>query len=126
MLRCYLSRVSWQQRVCNPFDFMCLPPYADAPADEDAASDESAAAVQAVLSGAVAKIVYKSAIEAVPRNLPFRMKLLQTLGPFDFPGISSLADQVYNSIRQDFEEVRFIAQTLAGLLWYIHHLYDTE
>lgn len=77
-------------------------PCADA---ADAEGDESAAAVAAVLSGAVAKIVYKNAIAAVPGNLPFCKRLLESLAAFEFPGVEALADQIYDSIAADFPQV---------------------
>lgn len=52
--------------------------------------DESAAAVQAVLNGAVAAVVYRSAVKAVPQSVGFRRKFLDILQPFDFPGKKSL------------------------------------
>lgn len=49
--------------------------------------DESEAAVKAVLMGAVAGIVFRQAIAALPADLQLRQRMLQVLGDFTFPGI---------------------------------------
>lgn len=56
----------------------------------EAEDEESTAAVAAVLNGAVAGVVYRSAIKAVPGSVPFRAKFLDILRPFDFPGRAAL------------------------------------
>ncbi len=58
-------------------------------AGEEEGSD-SAAAVAAVLNGAVAGVVYRSAIAAFPDSVPFRAKFLELLSPLDFPGKAAL------------------------------------
>lgn len=64
---------------------------ANAAGDEgDEGNDESAAAQQAVLNGAVAAVVYRSAIKAIPGSVEFRAKFLEILAPFDFPGRAAL------------------------------------
>lgn len=53
--------------------------------------DPSTVAVQAVLNGAVAQVVFKNAIAAVPGSLSFRAKFLDMLQLFeDFPGKTHL------------------------------------
>lgn len=52
--------------------------------------DEAGAAVAAVLNGAVAGVVYRSAIAAVPDSVPFRARFLELLAPLDFPGKAAL------------------------------------
>lgn len=64
----------------------CLP----AEGEEGEGGDEAAAAVAAVLNGAVAQVVYKSAIAAFPDSVPFRAKFLDMLAPLHFPGRASL------------------------------------
>lgn len=64
--------------------------------------DESAAAVAAVLNGAVAGVVYRSAIAAVPHSIPFRARFLELLAPLDFPGKAGLEEAMYDSVARDF------------------------
>ncbi|KAL4452190.1 hypothetical protein ABPG75_007852 [Micractinium tetrahymenae] len=71
-------------------------------AGEEEEGDDSAAAVAAVLNGAVAGVVYRSAIAAFPGSVPFRAKFLQLLAPLDFPGKAALEDAVYDSVARDF------------------------
>ncbi len=56
--------------------------------DEDAAAGraEAEAAMQAVLAGGVAQVVYRSAIASVPQDLPFRARFLAALEQFQFSG----------------------------------------
>ena len=51
-----------------------------------AAGSELEAAVKAVLTGAVAGVVLKQAIAAIPGSLQLRRSLLGVLADFDFPG----------------------------------------
>lgn len=69
---------------------------------EDEAGDESAAAVQAVLNGAVAQVVFRNAVAAVPDSLPFRAKFLAILAPHRFLGRADLEGVIYHSIKEDF------------------------
>ncbi len=61
-----------------------------ADAEEGEGGDEAAAAVAAVLNGAVAQVVYRNAIAAFPDSVPFRAKFLEILAPLHFPGRVSL------------------------------------
>lgn len=74
----------------------------EATQDGTAQEDSSAAAVQAVLSGAVAKVVYKSAIAAVPDSLSFRQGFLELLGQFRLEGVGAIRQAVLDSIKRDF------------------------
>ena len=76
-------------------------PLADAVAGD---GDVSAAAVRAVLDGAVAAVVYKSAIAAVPDSLPFRARFLRLLEPLEFPGRAAREEAVYESVACDFSD----------------------
>lgn len=58
--------------------------------EEGEEGDETGAAVAAVLNGAVALVVYRSAIAAVPDSVPFRAKFLELLAPLEFPGRAAL------------------------------------
>ncbi len=69
------------------------------------APDESEAAVQAVLSGAVAGVVLRSAIKAIPQDLGFRARLLELLAGADFAGARALEAQVLEYITRDFGQV---------------------
>jgi len=55
----------------------------------DAAASE--AAMQAVLSGGVARIVFRGAVAAVPGDLQFQARFLAALEPFRFPGLPPAA-----------------------------------
>ena len=70
----------------------CLPTLLALPAEgeEGEGGDEAAAAVAAVLNGAVALVVYRNAIAAFPGSVPFRAKFLEMLAPLQFPGRASL------------------------------------
>lgn len=59
----------------------------------EAAADEAAAAVQSVLSGAVAGLVYRNALVAIPESLPFRAGFLDILRPYEFAGKADLQVQ---------------------------------
>ena len=67
---------------------------------EEAQSGE--AAIHAVLTGAIAKVVYKTAIEAVPDSIDFRQGFLEVLSHFKFEGVSSLQQAILDSIQRDF------------------------
>lgn len=53
--------------------------------------DAAAAAVEAVLSGKVAEVVFRNAIAALPRTVAVRRRFLDVLQTFTFPGITSIA-----------------------------------
>lgn len=55
-----------------------------------------------MLTGAIAKVVYSSAIEAVPDSIGFRKAFLDILSQFKFEGLSSLREAILDSIQQDF------------------------
>ena len=57
-------------------------------------ADETEAAVQAVLAGGIARVVYRNAIAAVPDDLAFRRKFLTSLAPFRFLGKHRDADHI--------------------------------
>jgi hypothetical protein len=52
----------------------------------EAADDPAAVAMQAILSGAIAGVVFRSAIAAVPQDLRFRTQFLAALQPCRFQG----------------------------------------
>ena len=60
------------------------------------------AAIQAVLSGAVAQMVYKSAIAAIPTSIDFRHCFLTLLSQSKFDGCASIQQAILDSIRDDF------------------------
>ena len=60
------------------------------------------AAIQMVLNGAIAKVVYKSAIQAIPHSLDFRYSFLKLLSQFKFEGIAAIQQAVLDSIHTDF------------------------
>ena len=62
--------------------------------EDDAAKAE--AAVQAVLSGKVAEIVFWSAVDALPCTVAVWGRFLDALQPFSFPGIASIAQVGYS------------------------------
>lgn len=68
----------------------------------EAADDPAAVAMQAILSGAIAGVVFRSAIEAVPQDLRFRTQFLAALQPFRFQGVKDLEATIYRSIASDF------------------------
>ncbi len=65
---------------------------------------ESDAAIKAVLTGAVARVVYRNAVAAVPGSTAFRRRLLDMLEPFDFPGAEGLRDEIIQGIAADFAD----------------------
>ncbi len=73
-------------------------------ADIAAAEEEQQgeAAIQVVLSGAVAKVVYKSAIQAIPNSLAFRHSFLKLLAQFKFEGSDAIQQAILGSIQRDF------------------------
>ena len=60
--------------------------------------EESEAAVKAVLSGAVATVVFRQAISELPKRVETRQKFLDILAPFTFPGISDVAQVPSDSV----------------------------
>ena len=60
------------------------------------------AAIQAVLSGAIAKVVFKSAIAAIPDSLSFRHSFLKLLAQFKFEGVAAIQQTILDSIHRDF------------------------
>ncbi|KAL0037943.1 hypothetical protein WJX79_006505 [Trebouxia sp. C0005] len=60
------------------------------------------AAIQLVLNGAVAKVVYKSAIQAIPHSLDFRHSFLKLLSQFKFQGIAAIQQAILDTIHTDF------------------------
>lgn len=93
-------------------------------------SQDPQAAVRAVLTGAVAKLVFQNALKAAAsskggssnylkpsaaaaaaaagsgKGLGFRAGFLEVLGRYKSPGVAGLRQEVLDSIRQDFPEVR--------------------
>jgi hypothetical protein len=82
------------------------------------AGDESAAAVAAVLNGAVALVVYRSAVAAVPSSVPFRRKFLDMLHPLDFPGKAALEVRSLVSCTQQLSSWRSCSP---ACLWQLCH-----
>eukprot|EP00955_Chlamydomonas_euryale_P034218 349719-Chlamydomonas_euryale.AAC.8 len=97
----YVQRLRMRREVLG-LDLPMEAPLSDADAPSDVASNESEAAVRAVLTGAVARVVCKNAISAIPGSLTLRKKVLQVLELFDFPGVRSLEDHLYATIALDF------------------------
>ena len=60
------------------------------------------AAIQVVLTGAVAKVVFKNAIQAIPHSPDFRYGFLKLLAQFKFEGISAIQQAILDSIYKDF------------------------
>jgi hypothetical protein len=77
--------------------------------------DEADVAVAAVLTGAVAGVVVRSAAAALPRDFALRRGMLETLARFDFPGMRALAESVYAGIEADFPQVRSFPEAHTGL-----------
>lgn len=96
----YAMRLRERRRVLGIED--AVPSGGNEKETDGEVGDESAAAVQAVLNGAVAAVVYRSAVKAVPQSVGFRRKFLDILQPFDFPGKKSLEDLIYSSVSADF------------------------
>lgn len=69
---------------------------------EGEGGDEAEAAVRAVLTGAVARIVIRNAVAALPRSLSLRTALLRVLARFSFPGVREMEAEVYDGIAADF------------------------
>jgi hypothetical protein len=94
-------------------------------------SQDPQAAVRAVLTGAVAKLVFQNALKAAAsskggssnylkspaaaaaaaaagsgKGLGFRAGFLEVLGRYKSPGVAALKQEVLDSIRRDFKEVR--------------------
>ena len=112
----YIQRLRVRREVLG----LDVPSEAKAPkgdaADEDA---ESEAAVNAVLTGAVAGIVLRQAIAALPESLSLRQKIIVVLGDFAFPGTEALLDEAYASVERDFtnseEALDLIARRPLGM-----------
>ena len=64
--------------------------------------EQGDAAIQVVLTGAVAKVVFKNAIQAIPHSLDFRYGFLKLLAQFKFEGISAIQQAILDSIYKDF------------------------
>ena len=75
---------------------------AQAALEDEEAAQSGEAAIHAVLTGAIAKVVYRTAIEAVPDSISFRQGFLRILSQFKFEGVSSLREAILDSIQQDF------------------------
>lgn len=54
--------------------------------------EESEAAVQMVLNGAVATVVFKQATAELPKEAAIRKRFLDILSGFSFPGAASIAE----------------------------------
>ena len=68
-----------------------------------AAGDASALAVAAVLQGAVAKVVYTSAVDIISDSIQFRTKFLEVLAAVALPGSSELESYILNDIMTAFK-----------------------
>ena len=75
---------------------------AQAGLEEEGGVQSGEAAIHAVLTGAIAKLVYRTAIEAVPDSISFRQGFLEILSQFKFEGVSSLREAILDSIQRDF------------------------
>ncbi|CAL8463055.1 g2589 [Coccomyxa elongata] len=73
-------------------------------AGEGAAGKESEAAVQMVLNGAIATVVYKQATAELPKEVATRKRFLDILSEFSFPGVAPLYEAIYSSLEADFPE----------------------
>ena len=60
-------------------------------AGEAAEGGESEAAVEKVLSGGVALLVFRGALAELPREVATLVRFLDVLRPFSFPGVSAVA-----------------------------------
>ena len=65
---------------------------------------EARDAVDAVLRGCVASIVFRNAVAAVPRDVDFHRRFLDALAPFTFPG----EEGVPNSSAQGLRRFSFV------------------
>ena len=70
--------------------------------DSTEEEQQTEAAVQVVLSGAVSMVVYRNAIAAIPNSLDFRHSFLKMLTQFQFQGIDSIQQAILDSIHRDF------------------------
>ena len=77
-------------------------PQAGSGEDEDEEEMSGEAAIQAVLTGAIATVVYKSAIAAVPDSITFRHGFLKLLSQFKFEGTGAIQQTILDSIQRDF------------------------
>lgn len=75
---------------------------AQAATEEQTEAQSGEDAINAVLTGAIAKVVYKTGIEAVPDSIDFRQSFLEILSQFKFEGIESLQQSILDSIQRDF------------------------
>ncbi|EIE27370.1 hypothetical protein COCSUDRAFT_11398 [Coccomyxa subellipsoidea C-169] len=66
------------------------------------AGEESEAAVQMVLNGAVATVVFKQATAELSKEAAIRKRFLDILSGFSFPGAASIAEAIYSSLEADF------------------------
>ena len=69
---------------------------------ERQAAAAAEAAVAAVLTGAVAGVVARSAAAALPGDLALRRGLLEALARYDFPGVAALRAAVAAGVEADF------------------------
>ena len=75
---------------------------AHAASEEEEEVQSGEAAIHAVLTGAIAKVVYRTAAEAIPDSISFRQGFLEILSQFKFEGVRSLQEAILDSIQQDF------------------------
>jgi len=61
-------------------------------AEREGGGASEAEAMEAVLSGKVAELVFRSAVAALPRSVAVRRRFLTSLQPFSFPGVASVAE----------------------------------
>ena len=61
-------------------------------------AEAEGSALEAVLTGAVAKLVGQEAIKNVPDSLAFRQRLLEALELFSFAGMQAIAQDIYAGI----------------------------
>lgn len=106
--------VCFWHHLCSNKGFIRTGPSAAPQADLDSLSEAQAAteeqaealsaedAINAVLTGAIAKVVYKTAIEAVPDSIDFRQSFLEILSKFKFEGVESLQQAILDSIQRDW------------------------
>ncbi|KAK9868819.1 hypothetical protein WJX84_006213 [Apatococcus fuscideae] len=62
------------------------------------------AALQGLLEGAIARVVFRNAADAHPGRLDIRAKFLETLRPFSFPGVAQLSEEILADVAQNFAE----------------------
>lgn len=70
-------------------------------AGEGAAGEESEAAVQMVLNGAVATVVYKQATAELPKEVATRKRFLDILSEFSFPGVAPIYEVSFSQCKGD-------------------------